>query len=604
MSRKTRGKTWQHGGRQAAKSRSGPPGRDAAESTRPVVPKVLLGCAIFAITLAAYGPAMRAGYVWDDTAYVPAEAGSTRGRLIRADDGLVQIWTKGTSDYWPLTHTMFWLEWRIWGEEPAGYHVVNVLLHALAAVLLWRLLNRLEVPGAWLAGLIFAVHPLCAASAAWISERKNTLSMVFYLLTILAYLRHERLGRWRWYMLSLIAFSLGLLSKTSIVMLPVVLLGCAWWQRGRIARKDLLRSVPFFALSLAMSLVTIWFQAHRAAGQWEVPPPEAGLARLAAAGWVVWFYLYKALLPVGLCMTYTRWSVEARAVLSWLPLLALFGCFLVVLRYRRRWGRPVLFGLGYFVVTLFPVLGFFDMTFSRYSLVADHFQYVSILGIIALAAGAWGWICKTRGSRIRKLAQAAAAALLVVLSILTWRQAGIYKNHETLWRDTLQKNPKAWVAHNNLAVMREKAGDFDGAIREYSMALELNPNLARTRSNRGNAYQRKGLYEEAIRDLNEAIRLNPKLTNAYLSRGVTYVRKGDYDRAIRDYNKAIELQPRWAVTYHNRAVVYEDRGQWQKAIGDYEKALQLARRAGHSQLAEQILSRLKHCKAMQVQRSQ
>lgn len=519
---------------------------------------------------------MRAGYVWDDRNYVPDDPYSRYGRCIRGEDGLYRIWIAAeATDYWPLTHTTFWLEWRLWGDNPSGYHVVNILLHAIAALLLWRLLNRLQVPGAYLAGLIFAVHPVCAASVAWISERKNTLSMVFYLLAILIYLRHERFASWRWYIVSLVAFALALLSKTSVVMLPVVLLGLAWWQRGRIAKKDLARSIPFFILAGVMSAVTIYFQHQRAIGHWMVPREEGFLSRLAATGWVVWFYLYKALLPVKLSMIYPRWSVDAGSVLSYLPLLALAGGLVVLWRLRRTSLRGLLAALGYFAVTLFPVLGFFGMAFGQYSRVADHFQYVPLLGIIALTAGVLGRTCQAKRRQTRRAALAIAAGLVAVLAVLTWRQARVYKNQETLWNDVLAKNDKAWVAHSALGSLHAAKGEIGKAVERFHAAIRIEPADARTHNNMGLLYDAVGQLDKAAQQYQTAIRIWPKHPSPYFNLGNLYARTGQIKQAETHYRKALQIAPDYADVHNNLAGVIAREGRLDEAIEHYRHAIQL-----------------------------
>ncbi len=378
----------------------------------------LLAALIVAAALLAYAPVLRAGFIWDDDAFL------TENPLIRAPDGLYRAWFTTTSpDYFPLTSSMLWLEWRLWGPNAAGYHLVNVLLHAASAVLLWRVLLRLRIPGAWLAGLLFAVHPVAVESVAWITERKNTLAMALYLASILAWLRCDGVGfhhddttsttngsrqtairsdhdettntsnatphstlRTPHYLLSLGLFLLALLAKTSVVMLPAVLLGCAWWRRGRVARRDLVRVLPFAAVAAALGLVTIWYQYHNAIGP-HVVRSEGLASRAVTAGWAAWFYLYKALLPLKLCFVYPRWTA-AVSLLAVVPGLLFLAMLFLFARFGPKgWGRPFLFALGYFLVTLLPVLGFVDISFMYYSLVADRWQYTALVGVVALAAG-------------------------------------------------------------------------------------------------------------------------------------------------------------------------------------------------------------------------
>ncbi len=553
----------------------GKTGRPDSSPKRQPRRNVLLGGAIVAIALIVYIPALRSGYVWDDACYVPKGPDSPGWRLIADEGGLGRIWRGDrTVDYWPLTHTSFWLEWRLWGQRPAGYHVMNVLLHALAAVLLWRVLKSLNVPGAYLAGLIFAVHPVCVASVAWISERKNTLSMVFCLLAILAYLRSERSGSRRWYVAAVAAFALGLLSKTSIVMLPVVLLGCAWWQRGKIAGKDLLRCLPLFALAAVMAIVTLRFHTPPAVGDEATLLGEGPLVRLAGAGWAAWFYLYKAMLPVNLSMIYPRWNIDAASIVSYLPLIALVAGLAVLFRYRRSWARPLLFAIGYFMVTLFPVMGFFDMSFMKHSLVADHFQYVSIIGLIALAAGGLTWLARRRRTTLRAAAMVAAVAIVAGLSVLTWRQASIYKDEQTLWKDTLAKNKNAAGAHNGLGSFYAERGEFGRAAPYFQAAIGIRPNFANAHYNLGVAYKNAGRFDKAIEHLRRSLEVGRPSNEAHFNLGYCHTAKGELDKAIEHYRQAIQLRGDDSDAHYNLGILHARRGELAEAIRHYHKTIQ------------------------------
>ena len=422
-----------------------------------------------------------------------------------------------------------------------------------------------------LAGFIFAVHPVAVASVAWISERKNTLSMVFYLLTVLAYLRFEDGGKRRWYGAAVLLFVLALLSKTSVVMLPFVLLLLAWWRRGRIERKDVVRSAPFFAASLVMGLMTVWYQYAHAGGDVAMRP-EGMLSRVAATGWIVWFYIYKALVPVRLAMFYPRWDVDGANVISFLPLAALAGCFVVLWMHRKTWGKAPLLALAYFVVTAAPVLGLLKMSFMQYSLVADHLQYLPVIGVIALLAAAACCVTAKRTWRYP-----VAAVLLAVLAVLTWRQAGHYKNHEALWTHTIAVNDRAWAAYADRGAVYASQNRFEDALRDYGRAIELKPDYPHARYNRGNAYATLRRFDDAIRDYTRAIELKPDYTEACAARGNAYAALGRFDHAVRDYTRVIRLQPGRADAYTNRGNAHCLLGQFDRAIRDYDRAIRVNR---------------------------
>jgi len=521
------------------------------------------------LTVAAYLPVMHAGFIWDDGALI------TDNPMVKANDGLYRFWfTTEAPDYYPLTWSLWWAEWRLWGANARGYHAVNVLLHAINSVLVWMILRRLKIPGAWLAALVFAVHPVNVATVAWISEQKNTLSMLFYGLTILLYLKFDEEGRWRWYCLSMVAFVAGLLGKSAVVMLPVVLLGCVWWVHGRVQWKDLWRNGPFLILSLVFGWVTIWFQYNRALGGQPVRT-ERFLSCLAAAGWIPWFYLYKALLPLDLMVIYPRWQIDGARWISYVPGIILAGGFAFLWWKRNVWGRPLLFGFGYFVAMLFPVLGFFDQHFYRLSLVADHWQYYSIIAPITLVVIAGEWIGRRLGGQGRQWGTALGVAVLIVLGVATWTRAGVYVDAETLWRDNVARNPDAYMAYNNLGILLAQTGRLEEAIELLEQTLHRGPHVFETHYNLGGALAAAGRTREAIQQFEQALHLKPDDAEAHNNLANTLLQAGRAAEAVAHYEQALRLKPDLAQTHYNLGVALEQMGRIEAAIGHYEQALRI-----------------------------
>ncbi len=509
---------------------------------------LVLGAAVL-----IYVPVMNGQFIWDDDQMVTANP------VVRAPDGLYRMWfDTPLVDYFPLTTTTLWLEYRLWGANAAGYHVTNIVLHALNAILLWRVLLALNVPGAWFAALLFAVHPLNAASVAWISERKNTLAQLFFLLTVSTWLRFERTSSLRWYAGALLCHFAALLSKTSVVMLPVVLLICAWWQRGRITARDVVRTLPFFAASLAMGLVTIWFQNGRAIAN-DVIPIGGPLERLAGACFAAGFYLYSTLLPLNLMAIYPAWHKTLPLAVQ-LAIGAPFAlAFAAAWRHRATWGKAVICALGYFLVTLLPVLGFLRMSYMQLTLVADHFTYLPIVGVIALVAGAGTVGYEKAPSAWRPIWIGGAVVLIGLLSALTWERAAIHYSEETLWRATLEKNPDTWQGHNHYGAALYGKGEIAQATLHFMRAAELNPDASDVHNNLALAMLAQGQVDDAISEYREALRLAPDDATILANLGIALMHRGSVDEAIADFEAALRLQPDLEIARDSLPVALEAR---------------------------------------------
>jgi tetratricopeptide (TPR) repeat protein len=531
------------------------------------------GAMIVLLAMIAYLPALQGQYQWDDENYISPSVTSRSSELIHRDDGLTDIWfsTKPT-DYWPLTHTVFWLQWRLWGMAPMGYHAVNILLHALGAVLVWCVLSRLKLPGAWLGAALFAVHPVGVASVAWISELKNCLSLPLYAASVLAWLRFDDSDRRAWYGLSLAVFGLALCAKTSGIMLPLLLLGLAWWRRGSISGSDLRRSIPFFLLSLAMGLATIWFQRTHAIVDLVVRP-EGLMTRLAGFGWIVWFYLCKGLAPLRLSMIYPRWEIDPASPLAWLPLLSLFIVLLVAWRYRKSWARPFVGVLGYTLLMLAPVSGLVAMSFQRLSLVSDHFQYLALPGVTALIAAGLATWGECQGWR--RVSRSVGLILLVMATAMTWQRAKIFQTGESLWRDTLSKNAGAYMAHNNLGAVLKGGGQTEEAIRHYQQALRIKPDYAEAHSNWGAALAESGRPREAVERYQRALELKPDNPTTHVNLGNARRAIGQLQEALDHYQEALKIQPIYAEAYSSMGDTLQAMGRGLESVGYYQQSLRL-----------------------------
>ncbi len=494
--------------------------------------RYIFGCLLVVSIVLVYRGAWHGGFVWDDDYYVTANP------LLTAPDGLKRIWFSldAPSQYFPLTYTVFRFARHWWGLNPSGYHWLNIILHAANALLVWRLLDRLKVPGALLAAAIFALHPVQVESVAWITELKNVLMGFFFLLTLLAWVAFVN-GRtkhpWRLYGLALLLYLLALSAKTTACTLPAALLLILWLQDQRITRERLLQIVPFLLLGLGMGLVSVWWERYHQGTRgalFSLDPVE----RLLVASRAVWFYLGKLLWPADLTFIYPQWQIDATNPFAYFWLLAGLALGVAVYFGRRLAGRSIEVAGLFFVATLGPILGFLMLYTFRYTYVADHYQYIACIGPIALVSAGIYRLCDSF-PRARNLIALLSVALVVVLGALTARQAATYRDIETLWRSTIAKNPACWMAYNNLGIVLAQRGEVEEAIRHYRKSLELHADYAQAHYNMGSALLQNGKVDEAIEECRLALTLQPNDPDAHVVLGNALLAKGRFDQAIAEY---------------------------------------------------------------------
>ena len=556
---------------------------------------------LIALVFAAYARVFNAGFIWDDDSHL------TQNPCVVGPLGLKDIWTSTRAVYYPLVLTTFWILHKVVGLSPSPYHILNVLMHAGSAVLLWRVLQQLNVRGAWLGAALWALHPVMTQSVAWVTELKNTQSCLFYLLSIFWFLHWESCsrrpmgdarashseaatgkrgegmkfeaaeiddpGRWWRFRWALLFFVMAILSKPSTVMLPAVLALCIWWRRGRIQWRYIVVLVPFMLISALASAWTIWEQKIHAAAsgpEW----PQSWLERLIIAGRATWFYLGKLVWPHPLIFIYPRWKINSSQLIAYLPLLTALAGLAVLWLTRGKWKRPVSFAVAYYVISLFPVLGFFSVYFFRYSFVSDHFQYLASMGPLALAgAGITEGITVIGWKSF--LQPVACGILLLLLGALTWRQSVIYTDLVTLYQDTLRKNPACWMVHNNLGTEFLRKGQTDKALIHFQKSLEIKPDHVEALANIGNVFLRQGRIDEAIVQYNKALEIAPDYASVHTNLGTALLDKGEVSESIEHYLKALQFRPDLAEAHHNLGCARAQQGKTEEAVRHYQKALEI-----------------------------
>jgi Flp pilus assembly protein TadD len=541
----------------------------------------LLHAAIIVLAgLWIYSPAYHGDWLWDDDQLLTANPVVQSSSLT----GLSKLWfNPDGADFFPLSYTALWAQWPFFKNQPTGYHVTTIVLHVIGSLLLWALLDRMRVPGAWLSGLIFAIHPVAVESVAWVSETKNTLSLPLFLLSCLCWVEqddeHEGPRRTRFYVLSIVFFLLAMLAKTSMVGLPVLLLLHAWWKRGTVTLQDVIRAAPFFLISLVLGIITIQYQHGRAIGAEKIL--VGGVAsRIATAGMAILFYLKQIVWPAPLLPIYPRWEVDppkAWQFLAW-PVIAAAAAWLWSNRGtadRPGWGRHVLFGLGFFLLMVLPVLGFVTISYMRITWVADHFIYLPMIGVIALiGAAATRWYERSTASA-QPLILAGGAIVLATCGLLAFRYANAWASEDALWTHTLKINHDAWQAHNRLGAKKFSRGDIEGGYYHFTQSTRLRPDLGETHNNLGSALSAKGRLDEAIKEFAEACRLTPHVPAMRVNLANALFQAGRFAEAGGAFQFLLEKEPNNAALINNYAVTLYRQGNKDEAVRQFRRALEI-----------------------------
>lgn len=512
--------------------------------------------------LIAYLPCLQGDFLWDDAGHVTNPA-------LQSWSGLGRIWLEPgvTQQYYPLLHSAFWFEHRLWGDATLGYHLVNVFQHATAACLFGLALRRLAAPGAWLAASLFLLHPVCVESVAWISEQKNTLSLVLYLGAALAYLRFDETRSPRPYALALVLFVCALLTKTVTASLPAALLVVLWWQRGRLDwRRDVAPLLPWFVLGTGAGLFTAHFERVHIGAQ-GADFNLGAMDRLVLAGRVFWFYLGKLAWPADLIFVYPRWSIDAAVWWQWFFPAAGLGLLAALIAWSRRDRGPLAVTL-LFGGSLFPVLGFVNVYPFVFSYVADHFQYLASLAVFAAAGVGL--------ARLPRRSETITIGLLaLLLGFLTWNHASVYKDNVTLYEATLHRNPDAWLAHHNLATILIEKGRPETALAHLERVLAIRPDYPEALASQGDCLTQLGRAAEAIGPLERAIHLQPNYAEAHNNLGVTLMALGRAADGLARFESAVALDDHYATAHRNLGLALASAGRIPEALRHFDRAVAL-----------------------------
>jgi Flp pilus assembly protein TadD len=519
-----------------------------------------------------FWPTVHGGWIGDDNWYL------VDNPLMNDPARIWKAWFQPGSwvEYYPIEETVQWLQWQLWHADTFGYHLTNISLHLISALLVWRLLGKFGLPLAWLGGLLFAVHPMVVDSVALINEFKTSLSLPPFLLAMCAWIDYEEQRRPRDYALALAFFVVAMLGKVTMMMFPVVILLYAWWKRRRIGWHDLKVSTPFFAVSLVLVLISIHsatvYSGPDTALLGDVPRGDL-ISRFVLAGQTIAFYFSRCFLPVDPTPIYPQWGVDPYSPLQYLPWIVLGLVFGFLCSKRETWGRHAFLGLGFFLIMLAPFWGFHWISYMNATWILEHLLYIPIIGLIGLVVAGMGEVARQISHPARL---AGAGVLMLVVGFLTWEShgyAGMFKDEATIGAYTVHQNPGCALAHNNLGVALAKMGRTYEAIDQFEAALRIDPKTANANDNLGDAFLKVGRIPEAIAQHQTAIQLWPGSAQAHCCLGDDLMQAGRVSEAIAAYTEAVRLEPDSDWMHYNLGLVLRHNGRTGEAIEEYRKAI-------------------------------
>ncbi len=520
-----------------------------------------------------YAPVFHGDWLMDDDLYI------TNNHLLADPARLEKAWFQPGSfiEYYPIEQTVQWIQWQLWKNDTLGYHLTNLGLHLLSALLIWRLLTKFNLRRAWLGGLIFAIHPALVESVAWIVELKNTLSLPPFLLAMCFYIDYERYHRKRDYLLALMSFLVAMLCKVSMASFPAVILLYVWWERGRIEWKDIKASLPFLFMSFVLVGLTLrsgmlFSETNRMMG---LVPIDGFLSRVALIGESFSFYLATSLWPFGLLPLYPRWPVDSPSLLQLLPWPVGALAVLWFWRKRRTWGRHALLGFGFFFLTVAPFTGFILISYMRFTWVMDHFVYLPIIGLIGLVVAGLDLLEKRFSSPLPFQVRAVLGLVLIGLAWNSHRYAEKFVDQETLWNYTIQRNPNAWPAYSNLGSILLEKDQLPQARQLFEQALQLNPDYIEAHYNLGLTLLRLGQVPEAIDQMKQAAKLAPNNTEILFMLGRTLQRNGRIAEAIEQYQSSLPLLSDNPEIHARLGALFIQSGHFPEAVEEFRRTVQL-----------------------------
>lgn len=536
---------------------------------------------LLALAFLAHWRVLGTGFVWDDHLVY-------ENPYVRSLSGVWKIWTnlavQPESDvrYWPLFYSTFWFDHILSGISPFFCHAINLLIHLANVVLVWHVLKRLSVSGAWLAAAVFAVHPVHSESVAWVIERKGLLSMLFFLLAFSAHLRFTETRNRRVYVWAVFMLALSLLSKPVAVVFPVIVLLWMYWKSVPFMKRNLSFTVPYFVLSALSGLLNVLSSRL-------YDPVDFGLTvadRFLIVGRAFWFYVGKLIMPHSMAMIYERWSVDSGNLLQWLFPICAMLLFVLLWRMRSRIGKEPFVAFSMFFVILSPVLGFMDYSHMAYSFVANRYQYLASIPLIALVCATVIRWANRKGVLSHPGFVTAVGVVLVALSLLSWRQDATFESMETLFRHNIKVNPNAPAAQDSLGLSLLQRGQSAQAEKHFRKALELQPEMVEALLNLGLSLAHQNRVEQAIEYYEKALAIRPDYAPALTNLGNAYARLKRYEESAQWFERLVALGKAEPRVLNSLAASYAYAGRFADAVEAVRQAIEAAHQQGDTQMVE------------------